>query len=201
MRRDELQELQYITHMENLGSILERGILSHRRAQGLTHRSVAKEGVQDLRARVRVPGGRPLHEYANLYICGRNPALRLMIENAGGDEGLVVLRVSTNVLDLPAVVITDQNAVSEYRLFRPSPEGLAIVDQELVFAEYWTHPDDQISEWRHRSIKCAEVLVPDRVEPQYVVGAYVSCEEASNRVGELAPELEVSIDPHLFFRR
>ncbi len=82
-------------------------------------------------------------------------------------QELCVLRVSPEVLDLQRVVVTDQNAASDYVRWGRT---LAIVDRHLVFAERWTHPDDQIAEWRHKSTKCAEVLVPDRVGPEHVLG-------------------------------
>lgn len=199
MRRDELKELHYICPITNLASILENGILSHRRATRLPHRSIAKQDVQDKRARVQIPRGLALHEYANLYICGRNPTLLRMISNAGDAKDLCVLRVNTNVLDLAGTVITDQNAASEYRLFRLSPNGLAIVDEEMVFAEYWTHPDDQIQGWRHRSIKCAEVLVPNRIRSTAIMGAYVASEAVRDALAGTFPELPLQVDEHLFF--
>ena len=83
MNREDLSELHYISPIANLVSIMQRGILSNRRAAKLQHQSVAKQEVQDLRAKVRVPGGRALHEYANLYICARNPMLYKGIPTLG----------------------------------------------------------------------------------------------------------------------
>jgi hypothetical protein len=124
--------------------------------------------VQELRAKVRIPGGRPLHEYANLYICARNP---MMYVRRALHETTCVLRISTDVLDLPKVVVTDQNAASNYCRFMPSPSGLALVDGAMVFADDWRHPANPAAYYRHRSVKCAEVLVPDAVPPEYLLGA------------------------------
>ena len=55
-----------------------------------------------------------LHEYANLYLCARNPMLYKRRESHGT---LCVLRVSTDVLDLPGVVLTGGNAASDYTAF------------------------------------------------------------------------------------
>jgi ssDNA thymidine ADP-ribosyltransferase, DarT len=52
--------------------------------------------IQDLRANKKVPGGRPLHEYLNLYFHARNP---MMYKGHDQHESLCVIRVSTNVLD------------------------------------------------------------------------------------------------------
>lgn len=112
-------------------------------------------------------------------------------------QELCVLRVSPAVLDLPGVVVTDQNAASDHVRWGRT---LAIVDRDMVFAEYWTHPDDPIAEWRHKSIKCAEVLVPDRVGPEHVLGTYVSGPEGREAHQAVAPGLPVVEDAHLFFR-
>ena len=123
MNRNDLLELHYITEISNVASIMAYGILSHKRAGRVKHNSVAMEEIQDRKA---VPGGRPLHEYVNLYICARNPMLyKLRSKHAE----LCVLRINTDVLDLPGVVITDGNASSDYASFRAAPQGLKIVDQ------------------------------------------------------------------------
>ena len=75
MRRDELPELHYITPIANVASICRHGILSHRRAGTVSHQSIAMEEIQERRRPVVVPGGRPLHEFVNLYICVRNPMM------------------------------------------------------------------------------------------------------------------------------
>lgn len=196
MNREELEELHFITPILNMPSILEHGILSNRRARQVPHASIAKADVQALRANVRVPGGRLLHEYANLYICARNPMMYL---RQADHRNLCVLRVSPTVIDIPGVVITDQNAASKWARFAPAPEGLSIVNAAMTFAEYWTHPEDQISEWRHKSMMCAEVLVPDRVAPHFIVGAYASCRESCEHLSQATPALPAVTNQRLFF--
>src|SRR5437016_469612 len=167
MTRAELHELGYIVPIATVPSILRRGILSHRRAEVVPHGSIAMDEVQRLRAKVIVPNGLALHEYVNLYICPRNP---MLFKRKDVHEEICILRVSTDVLDVPNVIITDSNAGSRYVRFSPSPSGLAIVDGERTFATYWKHPDDQRDEWIHTSQKCAEVLVPNVVPPRHITG-------------------------------
>jgi len=107
--------------------------------------------------------------------------------------------VSPNVLDLQGVVISDRNASSDYAIFKAAPGGLSIVNQEWTFAEYWTD-GDQITEWRKKAAKCAEVLVPDKVKPGYITGAYVSCQDAMASFQALGTKFPVVINSHLFFR-
>ncbi len=135
-----------------------------------------------------------MHDYVNLYFCARNP---MMFKRKAQHASLCVLRVSPDVLHLDGVVMTDRNAASGYARFAPSPSGLSIVNTELVFAEHWTH-GDVIEQWKHKSIKCAEVLVPDEVAFNFVLGAYVSCNSTKNQLEAMGVNITVNRD--LFFR-
>ena len=75
MNCEDVKELNYITPIENLPSIFERGILSHKLAKRIPHHSVAMEAIQDKGKVKVVQRGRPLHDYANLYFDARNPML------------------------------------------------------------------------------------------------------------------------------
>jgi hypothetical protein len=198
MTRDELQELGYIVPIATVPSILKHGILSHVRAQKVAHADISLGDVQELRSKVIVPapgGGRRLHEYVNLYICPRNP---MLIKRSGMHQELCVLRVSPAVLDIRGTVVTDMNAGSKYAHFAGAPDGLSIVNRDRTFADWWTH-DDQRDRWRHAAQKCAEVLVLNVIPTAHVTGAYVSCEAAREALKAVAPDLNVTIDKHLFF--
>jgi ssDNA thymidine ADP-ribosyltransferase, DarT len=94
--------------------------------------------------------------------------------------------------------VTDGNAASGHSRFEPSPEGLACVDKDRTFSRDW-RDDFKPVFWRKRSQKCAEVLVPRRVPPEHLEGAYVSCGEAKQAFKDLGTELSVTVDPDLFF--
>ena len=199
MKLEELVELHYITPIANIPSIYTHGILSHKMTQKLEHESISMQEIQERRAQVVVPGGRPLHEYVNLYFDARNP---MMFLRKAAHLDLCVLRIAPSVLNIPGVVITDRNASSGYALFKPAPQGLAIVDKELVFAKDWTHPD-QIEYWNRKSAKNAEVLVPDRVDWRFILGAYVSCPESEEvlvKTKDNTTIIDIVVNGQLFFR-
>jgi hypothetical protein len=187
-------ELHCIMPIANVPSVLQNGILSHERAAQLEHHSVAMQAMQDRRDLKTVPGGLRLHQYANLYFHARNPML-----SARRNEDVCVLRVSTRVLGVAGVAITDQNAASSYvRFYAPSQS--ALLDFDDIYARDWTHPDDQIRGWRHKSRKCAEVLVPHRVPPDMLIGAMVADGAARDRLSSTGFALPIVIDPDFFFR-
>ena len=188
-------ELQCIMPMANIASVITHGILSYEEAAKLPHHSVALQPVQDRRDHKHVPGGLRLHQYANLYFHARNPMLHKRLPEV---DALCVLRVSTQVLTLPGAVITDQNAASDYVRFL-APAQWSLLEWNDIFAMDWRHTGDQIAYWRHKSRKCAEVLVPHKVEASLLTGAYVVDKIAATRLSKLGFNLPVTVDSVLFF--
>jgi len=134
----DVAELYYLTPISNLASIFGRGILSHNRAAKIRGAvSIADPDVQKIRGAKLVPRGRPLWDYANLYINVRNP---MMFRRRF--EPVCVVRIDASVLFLPDVVITDRNAASGGVRFAAAPAGLSIVDKEKTFAMNWKHPEN-----------------------------------------------------------
>lgn len=196
MKISRVTELHYITPIiKNLSSILELGILSNRAVARIPHFSVASEEVQGRRDGKRIPGGLALHDYVNLYFDARNPMMYL---RKGQRENLTVLRVKPDVLDIPGTVIADGNAASNSTLFRPSPEGLADLDEDRVYAEYWTDSNQWVYYEKKRQ-RCAEVLVPHAVPPEFVFGCYVCSNGALTVCRAEVNSLDVVVNSNVFF--
>ena len=188
-------ELHSIMPIANLPSVMAHGILSYERAAKLPHRSVALQPVQDRRDKKQVPGGLRLNQYANLYFHARNP---MLFKRLGEADELCVLSVSTAVLALEGTVMSDQNAATNYvRFYKPSQWGLLPFDD--IFAMDWRDPD-QVTYWRKKARKCAEVLVEQLVEPGLICGVRVIDTRAAERVRALSCGLTPTVTPVLFFR-
>ncbi len=191
-----VKEFQCIMPMKNTASVLAHGILSHERAAKLAHASVAMEAIQERRDVKHVPGGLKLHQYANLYFHARNP---MMFKRKDQAAELCVLRVSTSVCDLPGVVFADSNASSDYVRFL-SPAQWPLLHLDDIYALDWRHPNDPVAYYRHRSRKCAEVLVPHQVEARFLTGAWVVDQAAATRLAATGFQLPIAVDSQLFFR-
>ena len=206
MTLDDLEELHYIAPIANAARIWQLGILSHQASARVPHASAAMAEVQERRAAKQIPlaGGkwRSLHSYVNLYICARNPMMFRLVYHGWRNE-LCVARVHKSVLEIPGVVIADRNAAADMVRFAPAPRGLELIERDRVFAEYWTHPNDLLDQWRHKGEKCAEVLVPDRVPPEYIIGAYVAfvqgVERLASELSHVGRATDVQVCPDLFF--
>jgi hypothetical protein len=191
--RELVAELHYMTPITNLASIAAVGILSHDRAAQVPHDSVAMAEVQDHRAGRRVPGGLALHDYVNLYFDARNAMMRLR-----RSDDLIVVRVSPAVLDLEGVVVADGNAANGPTRFFPSPAGLVNLDAERVYAEWWTHEDYWKQQERKRQ-RQAEVLVPDVVPTEYLLGCYTWRESTAQECRRLVEDWAAEVNPNVYF--
>jgi len=196
LERADVKELYYIAPIANVASIMRHGILSNELSKKLPHESLAMEEIQSKRRNKQIPGARKLHEYANLYFDAHNPMLSKRREQNNQICGVCI---NPCVLDLADVIISDRNAAADYARFYTVTAGLAASDKDKVFARCWLHPGNQFEEWAHKSAKCAEVLVPDRVEPKYVLGAYVANQTALKDFKKLKIQLTVCIKNDIFF--
>ncbi len=195
MDRAEVVELHYITHTDNVASILANGILSHRLSVPYHPVSVAMNEIQDRRAVRVVPQGQPIHSYACLYFHARNAMLYKIRQR---HEELAILQINSAVLDTSNAIIADGNASSDYTRFYPSPSGLDALQSATVFARYWTS-DDPYEQLRMRRARCAEVLVPDRIPSHLIMGAYVSGQAKLAELTQVGFVLPITINHDIFF--
>ncbi len=109
-----------------------------------------------------------------------------------------MLRISLEVARLAGVVFADRNASSDWvRFLHPSQWG--VLDFDAIFAMDWRDPN-RFAYYEKKSKKCAEVLVPERVEPGFLTGAYVVDQTAATHLAASGFALPVQVEPVLFFR-
>ena len=186
--------LYNIMPFRNISSVLSLGILSNFSAEKLPHVSVAMNEVQSRRDKVNVPNGMPLHQYANLYFDARNP---MMYKRQ--DEDICVLKISPRVLDLENVVISDRNASSDYASFHEPTKILDKLDYDMIYAKSWVDANYYLM-LKKKSVKCAEVLIPEKILPQYIIGAAVKNQEDKERLEETGFNKKIYIEKELFFK-
>ncbi len=195
MNKSDILELHFITYIENVSSILTKGILSHNKPRHINFRDISEGGVQERRAKKKIPGiNKSLHDYANLYFDAHNPMLSA---RRSENNDICVLRIKKIILDMEGVIVTDKNAAREC-WFKPVEEGLALLKKDEIYATFWVYRDDPIKQDRHMGIKCAEVLVPECVPSDYIIGAYVANNVALNKLYKFS-ELSAIIKSELFF--
>lgn len=188
-----------IMPVNNLPSVFKYGILSKNRqkALGILAKSVADNDVQERRDRVTVPNGLPLHSYANLYFTYWNPMLSRIREH---NNEICILRINTDILNFKDVVITDMNASKDYVRFYDVFNGLNQLDYETIFMEYWNDYADYFKYDYRKGVKCAEILIPKNVPPEYISDIIVVNENVRLQVANIVPEnINIVVNPNYFF--
>ena len=131
--------LYNIQAIDNIQSIMQRGLLSNEKASRIKHKSIAMQEIQDRREMVMIPNGMSLHKYANLYFDPRNP---MLYKRKDENDRICILKFDRVVLDFKGVIVSDRNASSGYASFYPPEIGLGEIDFGLVFAPDWRDSDE-----------------------------------------------------------
>ncbi len=77
-------------------------------------------------------------------------------------------------------------------------EGLPLLNKEEIYATFWIGKNDQIEQYRLKGVKCAEVLVPDYIDPIFIIGAYVANHVAYSSLCKIC-DINVIINKEIFF--
>ena len=201
MRKLDISNLYYITHIDNLPSILEKGILSHERIEEEHVQPVRiyNTDIVNKRKEKETPDQKSLWSYANLYFQARNPMMyRVVHEHEKRATDLVVVSVAKEILHTSGVFITDGNAANDPTQFYFPANGLKMLGQQwkIVQNEWWNNLDGS-----KRKIM-AECLVPNSVGPEFINSVYVTDEEARVRVSEKVSSRPIPVipEPKMFFQ-
>jgi len=112
-----------VTHLENLKSILEQGILARNALpDGQTVRDISDQDAQSRRTKMRVHDSDLLvdpHDYVPLFIADNTPMLYVVSQS----PEVILLEIQSAVADGDGVFFSDGNVASQYANLFPSPAG------------------------------------------------------------------------------
>ena len=193
------KEFYYITHIDNLKSILHHGILSRSRRNNIwskikfsitKNKSIHNEDIIQKRKNKQF-NNRSLWDYANVYFQARNPMLYTVIREFK-TENIVVLQINSDIIRENNVCITDGNAASNTtQFFENVDEGLNALNPEQFKKEYWNTSD--------KRKMMAELLIYGHIPKEKIIGIYTANEEVSNKIKtELGP-LNIIPNHKMFF--
>lgn len=199
MKKLDIKSLFYITHINNISSILERGILSHAKIDGrkIPFTPVYDSSIVSNRKEKTTPEGKSLWEYANVYFQPRNPMMYRVIHEQD-KQNLAVVGVSPTVLKDAKVLLTDGNAANQPTRFYPVADGLKALQQqwEIIQGDWWNDLDGS-----KRKIM-AECLIPEQIRPEYVHSIFVADHSTKKRVEAMIGQHKIPVipEPHMFFQ-
>ncbi len=199
MQKLDIRELYYITHIDNLPSILSRGVFSHEKieAEGVHTTPIYDADIVSRRNQITAPDKRSLWSYANLYFQPRN-ALMSRVVHEKEPKNLAVIGVNKKVLNEQGVFITDGNAAHETTQFYYPSRGLEVLRQQwsIIRNDWWNRDDGS-----KRKIM-AECLIPNHVKPEYIQTIYVASNSTRDSIQKNVGDSHVAIssEPDMFFQ-
>ncbi len=198
-KKPEIKSLYYITHIENLPSILSRGILSHRYVEDhdVEFTPIYDAEIVGHRRDRTTPNGRSLWEFANVYFQARNPML-FRVSHERDPKEIVILGVQPSVLDMPGAYITNGNAANNATSFFDRRSGLGAISEiwSTINSEWWNSVDGS-----KRKIM-AECLVPEAIPADLIHSVYVADHPTAEQVRSVlgSRDMPVIPEPNMFFK-
>jgi hypothetical protein len=211
--KNKIKEIYYITHADNIPSIMNLGVLSHNRAiqQKVFNPKldISNPEVQSLRAKKEIHSSsnespRSLHDYVPLYPQPFN-AMMAAVAHSKQNLNLCVLRISSDILNKPGTLMTNINAAChEAKFFKPAEWTLPLEEFEAVRSLSLQGSDsqkDKESLKRYRRARQFEVLVLDFVLPNQINGIFVPNERLKQDLeAKTGGNLPIEVNPSLFLR-
>lgn len=187
--------LYSIMPIENIPSIIKHGILSHELACKYNHKSVALEDVQNKRE-IKIINARKLHSYANLYFDSHNPMLSKLRDL---NESICILAIKPEIMNTSGTIVTDRNAASNIVQFVDTVEMTKVLNFDKIYMKYWTNDENPYVVNENKQIKCAEVLIPDCVPFDFIIGAITYNNPVKDKLLELGFNKTIQVDDKRFF--
>lgn len=194
-----LRGLYYITHINNLSSILKRGILCHSivEQEKIEFTPIYDAEIVTSRKEKKITENKNLWDFVNLYFNPRNAMLYRVIFFSGvKTEDIIIIGLKNSLLEKKDIFITNGNAASPYTeifSYDKSQKHLKSI-REKADKEWWASTDGSKREMM------AECLIPNKVEPENISEIYVSNDVALNKVKKICDKsIPVIPEPELFF--
>ncbi len=199
MPKFDIKNLYYITHIKNIPSILEQGILSHEEVEKkqIQFTPIYDDEIVSKRQKKSTPDQQSLWNYANLYFQPRNPMMYRVVHEKNPNN-IAIVSVKPNLLQESGIRLTDGNAANNTTQFYPLLEGKRILKKNwnIIQNEWWRDSDGS------KRIIMSECLVPTKVSPDLIESIYVSSQHTRTQIKQLIGNARIPIipEPNLFFQ-
>lgn len=193
-----LEKLYYLSHIGNLESILQHGILPKNQVVSNMpkHYSFAEESVQERRDKKTIQMSNHswmwLHDLVPLYLTPRTPTL---YARRGIQSDLFFLDISIDSICSEAneFAFTDGNAGSNFTSFYHNLYKLNLIPWDVIKADYWTEFEDG------KRKRCSEFLVYPSVSTKFFERIVVSDHDGYRKCADVASKASSNLDIFIEF--
>jgi len=201
MNKKQITGFYYITHINNIISILKNGIFSHEQIikRDIQYTRIYDAQIVSNRGNKQINGGKNLWNFANVYFQPRNPMLYRVIHEKDVNE-IAVICINPDIINRPDIYITNGNAANNITEIYPSGAITSKLTSEILRntfnVEWWTEEDGS-----KRTIM-AECLIPDVIPAEEINSIYVA--NAKNINLDICQEIDeynipIIAEPNMFF--
>ena len=196
VKKEDIKSLYYISHIDNVESILKHGIYSHHKikSEHIQPNVIYNADVVSIRENKKLPTGDNLTEYANLYFQSRNPMLYRILHDKGegradkGIDQIVLLEIKKTILDEPNTYIAQQNAATQSAAFFPPEKGYEKLNRVILDDQAWWN--DLVD---GKSKIMAEFLVKDHISPDHILSIYTASQEVKEQLDKFKTHYRINV--------
>lgn len=152
-----IDAIYHMTHIDNVASILEHGLLAH--DNGRTQVDISDHCVNALRSKVEPFYGKAIHAYVPFYL---NPKNAMLYTRRSLQEDIVIFAFDRTLMLDDKTLFSDGNAASSSTQFYNNLKDLSKLPWDCLNSNSWNSHEDG------KRKRMAEVLVPHCVARQKV---------------------------------
>lgn len=214
LKKHKIEYLHFLTYFSNIPSIFEKGILSLNRVRekSLQFIDISSQEVQARREnkKLRINGGKNLHDYVPLYFATQTPMQYIISHTAKSlgreaitpQDELVFIDIDPlAIFTLPNVIFTDGNAANSETQFFNDIKDLDKIDWDVIYCPGDYHGSNRQcykKEWKRK--KCSEVLVPNSVPIELFSRIVVFPQSGTDRFFEKINSLKGKMQNDFYYR-
>lgn len=200
-----IEELYYITDIDNVPSILEKGILSHNDVANIPHVDISDSKIQAYRKDkfIKIDNKDetlPLWSCVCLFAQPHNAMMHV-----SKNKNICIIRIDKKVLKRNDVYISDRNASCHNANFFKASDWALTDDSARCLYSRQSLPSFTSSTnlYEYKSIRQLEVLCPKRVSKNLILGFFVKAKNdmatLAHLIQEKALSLSIMLNANIFF--
>jgi hypothetical protein len=190
--------INHMTHISNLNSIFEFGLLSHTNPYKKV--DISNKEVNDRRNKIEPIYNRNIHQYVPFYFNPRNAMLYRNQHMFSND--IVILGFDNSIIFNNNFVLTNSNAAADNTKYTNDITELLdqdFIDWQKVFSPTWHN--DGIPNYQIKQMMMAEVLIYQKVESHYIKTIFCQNDQVKQYLIKKFPinKIQIVVKPDMFF--
>ncbi len=159
LAKHDVTNLFYMTTLDNLESILKRGILCRRSAGKYPYNDISSNSVQSRRVKY--------HSFVQLFFADNTPMIYVCTDsNSEQCRKIILLEIASEVANCTGVVFFDGNAAAHETQQYNDPRDLNKLDWKIIFSPRGAWGE----QWKR--IRAAEIHIPECCPASCIQGVY-----------------------------